>query len=320
MSSNGRIKERGLHSTQIIQEEMKIALFSDVHGRLRVILHLIRNWQMAHREYLDGALIAGDLGCFPDLTKVDKATQRWLKNDPEEAGFSLFFSHPHSLVERLFQPEYGEFSDVRCCIFFVAGNHEDCAFLNARQQAVGKTNTFTVDCYQRIHCISDGTIANVHGKDGKKLRVAGLWGIENTSQQAPYKIKTASIQQLESQRQTGFDLLLTHDAPSGTYPMGGSLLIAKVIKACQPSVHLFGHVHQINSQHEFRTPNCRTRSFIFKDIAFGKKMNENLSGAMAILDWDGEDAHTSLVTDCWLKQMFYTTWEKILPDSSPVFP
>ena len=46
---------------------MKIALFSDVHGRLRVVLRLIRCWQMAHRTYLDGALIAGDLGCFPGL-------------------------------------------------------------------------------------------------------------------------------------------------------------------------------------------------------------------------------------------------------------
>ena len=48
---------------------MKLVLFSDVHGRLRIVLHLIRRWQMAHKIYLDGALIAGDLGCFPDITQ-----------------------------------------------------------------------------------------------------------------------------------------------------------------------------------------------------------------------------------------------------------
>jgi hypothetical protein len=49
---------------------MKIALFSDVHGHLRIVLHLIRNWQMTHKIHLDGALIAGDLGCFPDKLEL----------------------------------------------------------------------------------------------------------------------------------------------------------------------------------------------------------------------------------------------------------
>jgi hypothetical protein len=71
---------------------MKLALFSNVHGRLRLVLHLIRCWQMAHRTELDGGLIAGDLGCFPDPTKFDNAARRWIERDPEEAGFSRSIS------------------------------------------------------------------------------------------------------------------------------------------------------------------------------------------------------------------------------------
>ena len=88
---------------------MKIALFSDVHGHLRILLRLIRNWQIAHSSHVDAALIAGDLGCFPDTSKFDRATKRWIDRDPEEAGFAKYFTTPLPEVERLFEPEFGEF-------------------------------------------------------------------------------------------------------------------------------------------------------------------------------------------------------------------
>jgi predicted phosphodiesterase len=78
---------------------MKIALFSDVHGHLRIVLHLIRNWQMAHQTRLDAGLVAGDLGVFPDLAKLDKATRHWMETDLEQAGFSQFFTQPQQTVD-----------------------------------------------------------------------------------------------------------------------------------------------------------------------------------------------------------------------------
>lgn len=293
---------------------MKIALFSDVHGRLRMVLHLIRSWQLAHRTYLDGTLIAGDMGCFPNPSKLDKATRRWMESDPEEAGFSTYFTQAQAAVEKMLRPEYGEFSDVRCPIFFVPGNHEDYDFIDAKQRVSGLKNTFAVDCYQRFHCIKDGAIICIQGQDGNCLRIAGIWGIENTSPQAPYKIKQAVIQQLESHGQRQFDLLLTHDAPAEAYPRGGSKLVARVIKACQPDVHLFGHVHPVNGQHEFFTPNVHTKSVILKGLSFGKNRDENLSGSMGIMEWDGSNSRIGLVTDDWLKQMRHKTWEQIWPE------
>jgi hypothetical protein len=51
-----------------------------------------------------------------------------MEMDPEEAGFSRYFVQPEAAIESLFKPEYGEFSDVRCPIYFVPGNHEDYEF------------------------------------------------------------------------------------------------------------------------------------------------------------------------------------------------
>lgn len=91
---------------------MDIALFSDVHGHLRLFLHMVRNWQIAHSSHFDVVLIAGDLGCFPEPSKFDKATKRWVGRDPEEAGFAKYFTSPVAEVERLFEPEFGEFCAI----------------------------------------------------------------------------------------------------------------------------------------------------------------------------------------------------------------
>jgi hypothetical protein len=268
---------------------------------------------MAHQTYLDGALIAGDLGCFPDITRIDHATRRWMEIDPEEAGFSRFFVRPQAVIEGLFRSEYGEFSDVRCPIYFVPGNHEDYEFLNDNRMATAQ-KTFTVDCYRRLHCIRDGAIVQIQGRDGNCLRIAGIWGIENTKPQAPYKINGASTKQLESLGKDKFDVLLTHDAPAEAYPDMGSKLITRVIRACQPSIHLFGHVHPIRGRHEFSLAGSRTESFILKDVSFGKSRRADLSGSLGILDWDGLVARVNVATDPWLKQMHYQTWEQVLPD------
>lgn len=268
---------------------------------------MIRNWQIAHQEYLDGALIAGDLGLFPDLEKVDKATRKWMERDAEEAGFSRYFTRPEPGVERLFTPEYGEFSDVRCPIYFVPGNHEDYDFLNSKQIQTGN-QPVAVDCYGKFCCISDGSVTKVGG-----LRVAGIWGIEHTVPNAPYRINPASIRKLESMGKGQFDILLTHDTPADAHPLGGSLQIANLIRACQPDIHLFGHIHPVDGQHEFRAPKSRTKSVILKEVSFGKELDKNLLGVMGILSSDAEGINFSLILDDWLKQMRHQTWEQVLP-------
>jgi predicted phosphodiesterase len=296
---------------------MKIALFSDVHGHLRILLHMIRNWQIANSSYFDAALSAGDLGCFPDPTKFDKASRRWIERDPEEAGFSAYFTNPQPAVEKLFVQEYGPFSDVRCPILFVPGNHEDYDYLrraSGQQSADGApNNTFPVDCYRRVHCVRNGAVV-AFNRNGACLRIGGLWGIENARHNAPYKIELSSIRRLQEAGAQAFDLLLTHDAPAEAYPNGGSTLVTRVIKTCRPIIHLFGHVHPINDRHEFSVPHSGTASLVFKDVSFGREGGEGLMGAMGVLEWNDSESQVTIVQDDWLKRMYPRTWEQILPD------
>ena len=303
---------------------MKIALFSDVHGRLRIMLRMIQCWQIQHQTMLDGVLLAGDLGCFPDESKFDKATRRWIERDPEEAGFPRYFMRPKAEIEVMLSgdPERGAFSAVTCPILFVAGNHESFDYLAHCEKAGhapgAPVGTFHVDCYRKIHCIKNGSVVRVQGADGQMVRVGGLWGIEIARDYSPKKISQDAAERLESTGPHGFDVLLTHDAPGHSYiGYRVSDTIARVLEECRPPVHIFGHVHPVNGQHEFHRDPIPTRSWIFEDVGFGKKCDGGLDGTMGILNWP--DAATpqacsiELVQDDWLTRMRHRNWRHVWP-------
>ena len=303
---------------------MKIALFSDVHGHLRLVLQCLRCWQIASGVKLDGALIAGDLGCFPDPARLDNATRKWAaRYESEEAGFSTFFVRPHKEVMAYFEPMpgLGDESAVSCPILFVAGNHEDYDYLNSQRHgspAFGApSNTFPVDCYESFHCIADGSVAAIEGADGNTLQVAGLWGIEDARDNAPYMMSEKAVNLLRYAVKP-FDILLSHDAVFGAFPgMKGSQQIARILRERNPAFHLFGHVHPISFQHEYPLDGSTTTSWILEDLTFGKNRNRLLDHSMAILNWNGQSGTIGLVQNEWILRMGCNSWRDILPNEAP---
>jgi Icc-related predicted phosphoesterase len=303
---------------------VKIALFSDVHGRLRIMLHMLQCWQVQHRTHLDGVLLAGDIGCFPDESRFDKATRRWIERDPEEAGFPRHFMRPKTEIESVFHGvhEHGEFAMVHCPILFVAGNHEDFAYLQeCRRSGPARgmpAHTFPVDCYRRIHCIDNGHIVALQGADGCRLRVAGLWGVENSAAGSPKAISKDAASTLCRSGKGSFDVLLTHDAPGHSYTgHAASSTISEVLRACEPPLHVFGHAHPVDGRHEFFADPIPTRSWILEDVCFGKKCDGSLRNAMGILHWDagrGTPAYrVELVDDEWIGAMRHQSWMHVWP-------
>jgi hypothetical protein len=66
---------------------MNIAVFADLHGRIRLCFMLCERWERESGEKIDLVLQAGDLGAFPDMSRLDKATIRHAEKDPTELGF-----------------------------------------------------------------------------------------------------------------------------------------------------------------------------------------------------------------------------------------
>jgi hypothetical protein len=246
---------------------------------------------------------------------MDRATRRWIERDPEEAGFSRYFTAPDPQVEAYLRPDpaQGPLAAVRRRLLFTAGNHEDYAFLESlakRGPAEGAPgNTFSVDCYGAFHCIHNGRVARIRSDGGAELRVAALWGIEQSRPLAPYRMSREAAGALEALGRGAFDLLLTHDVPDGVYPgHRGSTLVTEVLRACDPPFHLFGHAHPFHGQHEFLPEGLQTRCWIFEDLGFGKKGDGTLEGAMGLLDWDGRRGTIEKVGDPWLRRMRQETW------------
>ena len=103
-------------------------------------------------EHIDLILQCGDMGIFPDLSRMDKATVRHAEADDTEVGFLEHFASPNPEAEAVL-------SRTDCNLICVRGNHEDHAFLD-RLEAESHDAVFPVDCYRRVYVLKTGVMYN----------------------------------------------------------------------------------------------------------------------------------------------------------------
>src|SRR5215213_10164757 len=94
-----------------------ILIVGDRHGRILPAFRLAMLWEREHGIRLDGLLQVGDLGYFPDPTRLDKATARHAA-DPLELGASLVVE-PNREADEVFHGAVGPPPPL----WFTAGNH-----------------------------------------------------------------------------------------------------------------------------------------------------------------------------------------------------
>ena len=116
---------------------MQIALFADLHGRILLAFKLIERLQRERNIKIDFILQCGDLGIFPHLSKLDKATLRHAKREPSELGFFHHFTKKNKKVEALLEK-------VEATMFAVRGNHEDHEYLNQLEEKSDESS-FEID-------------------------------------------------------------------------------------------------------------------------------------------------------------------------------
>jgi hypothetical protein len=213
-------------------------VFGDLHGRVLPAFRLASAWSREHGVRLDGLLQVGDLGFFPNLDNLDKATRRHAADDPLELGVRDVVVRSPDADRFLGEPEVPE------AMWFTCGNHEDYGALE--QLAHGRdagADDFPVDWYGRLRCIRDGHTLTLPGE----LRVGVLWGIDDKAPKARRKAPEAGRIRPRSATElafASFDVLLTHDAPLGfVHADSGSALIGEVIAEAKPAFAFFGHYH-----------------------------------------------------------------------------
>lgn len=66
---------------------MRPAIFSDIHGKILLPFKLVDRYQKQTGNKIDFILQCGDIGAYPDMNNLDKATLKHAKNDRDELGF-----------------------------------------------------------------------------------------------------------------------------------------------------------------------------------------------------------------------------------------
>lgn len=215
---------------------MNIAVFGDLHGNILLAFKMGARWQQQAGEQLDLMLQVGDLGVFPDRTRLDRATRRHSEQEQAVLGFQAYFASYHQEVAAML-------AETACPLLFVRGNHEDQVWLDAQEQRTPGP-LFPVDAYGRLWCLKTGIPYTFHQRD-ESITILGIGRIGRPA--AAKKAKPHYIQPYEQDRldQLGempVDILLTHDAPrDAIYPGSGSLEIEHALFRYQPQYHFLGH-------------------------------------------------------------------------------
>jgi hypothetical protein len=273
-------------------------VFGDLHGRVLPAFRLAAAWAREHKVRVDGILQVGDLGYFPDPSRLDKATARYASSDPLELGVQLV-TQPSLEADAVFSE-----ADLPEALWFTAGNHEDFEALESWEHGAGaRATSFAVDVYLRVHCIRDGCVAILPGD----VRVGALWGVARpTRKDLPPRgwIRPKSAQALTY---SAFDLLLTHDRPLDAARFGsGSEEIMQIIRGAQPAFAFFGHYRGAGNRVDGDFGH--TQVFHMAGMELRRRNLYPEEGCMGILRWLNGEGQFEYLSSDWLMRFPRTQW------------
>lgn len=277
-------------------------VFGDLHGRILPAFRLARAWAREHGTEVAGLLQVGDLGFFPNVGRMDRATLRHGKEDPLEFGTQLV-TEPNRDADDVFCGEELPGADL----WFTAGNHEDFEELLHLQKHAGKgANNFVVDHYRRVRCLCNGHVETLPGS----LRVGALWGIDSKAPRA--RTRTPLHARIQDRAAialacTGCNVLLTHDSPRDAVFLGsGSEEISNIIRSARPAFAFFGHYG--GSTRQVEGDFGATRVYHLNGLTLRERGGCAEEGSVGRLTWDGKAGEFSYLPADWLRTFTRHNW------------
>lgn len=293
---------------------MNIAIFADLHGRVLLAFKLCARWQRETGEQIDLILQAGDLGAYPEMSRLDRATRRYAERDPTELGFMEHFCQNDPEVSAIL-------AETTCPLIFVRGNHEDHDWLDGLEQQ-SMDAIFPVDIYQRVYNLKTG-LPWTFQKKNESITVLGIGRINPPAGEVdPHHGKY--IQPYESERvkqskDTSIDVLLTHHSRTDFVILDrgvkikastGMPEIEYVLDRYQPAYHFFGHYGgppQVRAD-----TNSATLSVKLADLHWERGGSVLERGSMGLLRWHNRASHTfEVLENPWLREYNSYTWNAI---------
>lgn len=294
---------------------MNIAVFADIHGRLLLAFKLCARWQRETGQRIDLILQAGDLGAFPDMARLDKATIRYASHDPTELGFMQDFCTYDPAIAAVLD-------ELTCDMLFVRGNHEDHVWLDSLEQQ-SQDPIFPVDIYRRVYNLRSGMPYTFSAGD-EHITILGIGRIgphegEELPEQDRYiqAYEKERLARLPTLNPPAIDVLLTHHSRPDFVILergvkikasSGMPEIAHILDTYKPSYHFYGHY---GGPPQVRTDtNDMTLSVKLADLHWERGGIMLEAGSMGLLRWHNFDRHTFEVVEApWLREYNSSTWK-----------
>ena len=284
---------------------MNIAIFADVHGRVLLAFQLCARWGRETGEKIDLILQAGDLGAYPDISRLDSATVKHARRDPSELGFSQYFVTRDDKAETIL-------SQTSASMLFVRGNHEDHLWLDGLEKRVNSA-IFPIDAYQRVFCLKTG-MPYIHQSVDWSICILGIGRIAPLPGEQDIT-KSKYIQPYEQERIYDMDIdqldiLLTHDTAQDFLTFGyGMEEIRLVLDSYPPVYHFHGHTEESFIRRE--DSNGFTQVYKMSDLHWEVSQSRQPleAGAMGILRWQDRTNHSFEVVDAdWIGEYNMSNW------------
>lgn len=260
---------------------MRIAIFSDIHGKLLLPFKLVELYQKETGKNIDLILQCGDIGAYPDLTKLDKATIKHAKEDKDELGFHYDFTKDNQEIREFLE-------QLNLNMICVRGNHEDHDYLDELENQSDEA-MFPIDVYKRVWVCKTGHIQEF-AKENEHIKFVGVGRIGDRKGRT-YKryIQDYERQKIKELLKTkeNFDILVTHDKDGSGLEDYGMVEIRKLLDNVLFEYHFYGHTGE-----EYKNElddNSITRSIKVKELEF-EDSGILPKGCMLILEKDRNEA------------------------------
>ena len=280
----------------------RAAIFSDIHGKFLLPFKLVAHYQNLTGNKIDWILQCGDMGAFPDKSRLDTATLRHARRDRDELGFLDDFAQPN--------PDIAAFlNQLDINMLCVRGNHEDHLFLDELEATAAQHNQamFAIDAYKRVHVCRSG-MPVVLDNGAEQLNLVGVGRIgDRKRRDHPQFIQEYEHKALKKLYKTKleFDVLLTHDKPSESERGFGSQEVADLLNHVPFAWHFYGHTGEPFAQAQY--DNGITQSVKIKELEFNHE-GKLEAGCMLILEKQDKDIQISPVPLCDIIGFMHQTW------------
>ncbi len=279
---------------------MKIALFSDIHGKILLPFKLVDLYQKETGCKIDFILQCGDLGAYPIIENLDKATIKHAQYDRDELGFHDDFTKEN--------PEIQSFlNELNINMICVRGNHEDHDFLDRLEKENPDESIFPIDIYERVFVCKSGLEQALETED-EVLHFVGICRIGDRKGRSEKRFiqdyERFEIKKLLKTNNT-FDVLITHDKDDSQSGYGMTE-IREVLDNVIFQYHFYGHTGE--PFREETDVNGITQSIKVRELEF----NENgmlEKGCMIILTKENGELSIEIVDENFTNKMTKFNWK-----------